>query len=334
MIRTAVVILNYNGNDYLGRFLPGVIANSPDAEIVVADNGSTDAPVELLTNRFPTVRLIRLDRNYGFAGGYNRAVPHVNADLLVLLNSDVEVTPSWLAPIVSAFAEDPDLAAAQPKILSHQDRTLFDYAGAGGGFLDQLGYPYCRGRIFSTIETDRGQYDDAKDVFWASGACLFIRKSVFVQAGGFDEDFFAHMEEIDLCWRIRRMNLKIRCIPASVVYHVGGGTLPRQSPRKTYLNFRNSLSVLVKNSPLPPLLWKLPMRVVLDGMAAIKFLTEGSAAHSAAVLKAHLKFWPGVVRDYRKETGRGRSSRGLSAGMIVFRYYLLGRKRFSDLASQ
>jgi hypothetical protein len=334
MIRTAVVILNYNGNDYLGRFLPGVIANSPDAEIVVADNGSTDSSVELLTSRFPSVRLIRLDRNYGFAGGYNRAVPQINADLLVLLNSDVEVTPSWLDPIASAFAEDPHLAAAQPKILSHQNRALFDYAGAAGGFLDRLGYPYCRGRIFSTIEADRGQYDDTRDVFWASGACLFIRKSVFEQAGGFDEDFFAHMEEIDLCWRIRRMNLKIRCIPASVVYHVGGGTLSRQSPRKTYLNFRNSLSVLVKNSPPADLLWKLPLRIILDGMAAIKFLTEGSARHFLAVIKAHVRFWPGAVRDYRKLSGGGRSSRGLSARMIVFQYYLRRRKLFSDLTSQ
>ncbi len=330
MIRTAVVILNFNGKEYLRQFLPGVIQYSPGAQIVVADNASTDNSVKFITDSFPSVGLIQLDRNYGFAGGYNRAIVEVDVDLLILLNSDVEVTPGWLEPLSSAFA-DKELAAAQPKLRSFTHRDTFDYAGAAGGFIDILGYPYCRGRLFSTLEKDEGQYDGVIDVFWASGACLVIRKEVFQRVGGFDERFFAHMEEIDLCWRIHLMGLNVKCIPQSVIYHVGGGTLSRLSPRKTYLNFRNSLSMLAKNEPYGGLIWKMPVRGVLDLVAALKFLLEGSPRHSWAVVKAQLYFWTHLFSDLRKRSGRKLLPIPLMKGVVVMSYYLSGRKRYSDL---
>ena len=239
MTKTAVVILNYNGEKFLREFLPVVIKLSGNAKIVVADNGSTDLSVELLKQKFPTVELIRLDNNYGFCGGYNRALKQVEAEYYVLLNSDVEVTPEWLEPLVALLDSSSDIAAAQPKVLSYNDKDHFEYAGAAGGFMDSLGYPFCRGRLFDITEKDTGQYNDTREVFWATGACLIIRSAVYHKLGGLDEDFFAHMEEIDLCWKVQRAGHKVYYCGTSHVFHVGGGTLSKSNPRKTYYNLRN-----------------------------------------------------------------------------------------------
>lgn len=290
--KVSVVILNWNGRQLMEQFLPSVLAYTPSdrAEVVVADNGSTDDSLEMLTRVFPSVRVIRLDRNYGFAEGYNRALEAVDAEYTVLLNSDVEVTPDWLEAPVAALDSDPAIACVQPKIRAYRDKGFFEYAGAAGGYMDRYGYPFCRGRIFQVVEKDEGQYDRPADILWATGACLFVRTAVYKKAGGLDAGFFAHQEEIDLCWRLRSRGYRLVCTPGSVVYHVGGATLHAESPRKTFLNFRNNLLMLYKNLPEKELRRILRIRFWLDYLAAAKFLLEGHPENAKAVYDARKAF--------------------------------------------
>lgn len=320
----------------LRRFLPSVVAHTPSdwAEVVVADNGSTDDSLSVLTDEFPTVRIIRLDRNYGFAEGYNRALQQVSSDYSVLLNSDVAVTAGWLKPMLTYMDAHPEVAACQPKILSWHSLqkgdspVLFEHAGAAGGKMDALGYPFCRGRILGYVEADKGQYDTIESVFWASGAALCIRTEVYKQTGGLDADFFAHMEEIDLCWRLQCRGYRLVCVPQSVVYHVGGGALAYTSPRKTYLNFRNNLLMLYKNLPALRLFWVLLCRLVLDYVAAMQFLLTGQAAHAGSVVKARWDFLKmagtPVMHDRRKQNLRAAVvdyPQTIESRSILFDYY-------------
>lgn len=290
MKQTAVVILNYNGAGMLRRFLPSVIKYSPEASIYVADNGSSDESCDVVRNEFPAVKLMVLDHNYGFAEGYNRALAQVDEEYAVLLNSDVEVTRGWLSPMTQFLDSNPEVAACQPKLLSFKQKDFFEYAGAAGGFIDKWGYTFCRGRIFNTVERDSGQYDDATDVFWATGAALMIRNEVYKNNGGLDGRFFAHMEEIDLCWRLRSRGYRIACVPQSHVYHVGGATLKKENPQKTYLNFRNNLLMIYKNAPDCQLKKIMLFRKVFDNVAALKFLASGDYAAFKAVRKARRDF--------------------------------------------
>jgi GT2 family glycosyltransferase len=289
----AVVILNWNGRDLLAKFLPTVLANSqhPNVRVVVADNASSDGSVGLVRERFPQVHLVVLEQNYGFAAGYNKALALLNDDYFVLLNSDAVPAPNWLVPFMEAIAIDSGFVLAMPKIRSFKNPELFEYAGAAGGFIDKYGYPFCRGRIMDEVEEDRGQYDSAIEVFWASGAAMFVNAELYRQIGGLDEDFFAHMEEIDFCWRVKNMGHKVWVMPQSVVYHVGGASLHHSHPRKTYLNFRNNLFMLLKNLPKDKLLSTLIVRMVLDGVAALKFIMAGQARFAWAVSKAHVSFY-------------------------------------------
>lgn len=290
MKQTAVVILNYNGAGMLRRFLPSVIEYSPEASIYVADNGSSDESCDVIRNEFPAVKLMVLDHNYGFAEGYNRALAQVDEEYAVLLNSDVEVTRGWLSPMTQFLDSNPEVAACQPKLLSFKRKDFFEYAGAAGGFIDKWGYTFCRGRIFNTVERDSGQYDDTTDVFWATGAALMIRNEVYKNNGGLDGRFFAHMEEIDLCWRLRSRGYRIACVPQSHVYHVGGATLKKENPQKTYLNFRNNLLMIYKNAPDCQLKKIMLFRKVFDNVAALKFLASGDYAAFKAVRKARRDF--------------------------------------------
>ena len=286
----AIVILNWNGKKLLEQFLPSVIQHSKQAEIYVADNASTDESLLLLNEKFPTVKIIQNKENGGYAKGYNDALSCIEADIFCLLNNDVEVTKDWLSPIVKAFTEDNNTAIIQPKLLDFYKKDTFEYAGAAGGFIDKFGYPYCRGRIFNTIETDIGQYNNTADIFWASGACLFIRSKVFKELHGFDESFFAHMEEIDLCWRAINLNYGVKYVGQSTIYHVGGATLSNLNPKKTFLNFRNSLFTLTKNAK-GNVLFLILVRLLLDGVAGAKFLIELKPKHTLAILKAHISFY-------------------------------------------
>lgn len=290
MKQTAVVILNYNGAGMLRRFLPSVIKYSPEASIYVADNGSSDESCDVVRNEFPAVKLMVLDHNYGFAEGYNRALAQVDEEYAVLLNSDVEVTRGWLSPMTQFLDSNSEVAACQPKLLSFKQKDFFEYAGAAGGFIDKWGYAFCRGRIFNTVERDSGQYDDTTDVFWATGAALMIRNEVYKNNGGLDGRFFAHMEEIDLCWRLRSRGYRIACVPQSHVYHVGGATLKKENPQKTYLNFRNNLLMIYKNAPDCQLKKIMLFRKVFDNVAALKFLASGDYAAFKAVRKARRDF--------------------------------------------
>lgn len=290
MKQTAVVILNYNGAGMLRRFLPSVIEYSPEASIYVADNGSSDESCDVVRNEFPAVKLMVLDHNYGFAEGYNRALAQVDEEYAVLLNSDVEVTRGWISPMTQFLDSNPEVAACQPKLLSFKQKDFFEYAGAAGGFIDKWGYTFCRGRIFNTVERDSGQYDDTTDVFWATGAALMIRNEVYKNNGGLDGRFFAHMEEIDLCWRLRSRGYRIACVPQSHVYHVGGATLKKENPQKTYLNFRNNLLMIYKNAPDCQLKKIMLFRKVFDNVAALKFLASGDYAAFKAVRKARRDF--------------------------------------------
>lgn len=287
MVKTAVVILNYNGRSYLETFLPKVIQYSnDDYTVFIADNASTDDSIDFLKERYPALPLIILSKNLGFSQGYNEALKQIKAEYYILLNSDVEVTHGWSSPLIQLLENNPTIAACQPKILAYHDRQRFEYAGAAGGFIDYLGYPFCRGRLFDTLEKDMGQYDDTIPVFWATGACLAIRAKIFHALEGFDKDFFAHMEEIDLCWRIHTSGYQVYYCGTSHVYHVGGGTLSKSSPHKTYLNFRNGLTMLYKNTPQKSLGWIVGTRVFLDLMAALRFLVSGSSKDALSVLKA------------------------------------------------
>ncbi|HYG17628.1 MAG TPA: glycosyltransferase family 2 protein [Ohtaekwangia sp.] len=335
MSHTAVVILNYNGEKLLRQFLPSVTQHSPEAEVIVADNGSTDQSLHTLQQDFPNVRTILLPANYGFCGGYNRALGQVGADYYVLLNSDVEVTPGWLKPMIAMLDSDPRIAAVQPKILSQRDKTLFEYAGAGGGFIDAFGYPFCRGRIFQKVEKDNGQYNDQAEIFWSSGACMIIRAEVYHQLGGLDEDFFAHMEEIDLCWKIQRSGQKIAYCGISTVYHVGAGTLGYDSPRKTYLNFRNNLSLIFKHFNNLEIWYKLPLRFLLDGLAALVFVLKGRFGSAGGVLKAQAHFLRRIGRDMKKRQALKAypyfSGRTIYPGLIITAFYLQSRKTYNKL---
>ncbi len=332
-MQTAVVILNWNGRHMMEKFLPSVTANTTgDAEVIIADNGSTDDSIEFLHSHYPSLRIIQLDQNYGFAEGYNRALAQVEADYYVLLNDDVEVTPHWIEPVIAQMQQNTQTAICQPKLLMYDRRDTFEYAGAAGGFIDSYGYPFCRGRLFDVVEQDHGQYDDPREIFWASGAAMFVRADVWHQLGGLDGDFFAHMEEIDFCWRAKNKGYRVEYCPQSVIYHVGGGTLPKSNPRKTYLNFRNNLSMLYKNLPDGRLNRVLLLRLVLDYVAALKFLLERKPKEFQAVFQAH--------RDYRRrkpglrlkrEALRPRQVSCIYRGHLLLDFYLRGKKHFSTL---
>ena len=299
-MKIAIVILNWNGEVLLERYLPSVIEHSKDADIYVADNASTDNSIEFVTTNHPTVKIIKNTENGGFAKGYNDALVHVDADIYCLLNSDVEVTPNWLTPIVEAFSNIPDVAIIQPKILDLLKKDYFEYAGAGGGFIDQLGYPFCRGRIFQTLERDTGQYDDVKEIFWATGACMFVKKTVFEELNGFDADYFAHQEEVDFCWRAKNHGYKILYVGTSKVYHLGGSTLSNMNPKKTYLNFRNSLFSITKNLPRRKAFIIIFLRLLLDGIAALRFIGQLRFKHFFAIFRAHLSFYRQFRKMYKK----------------------------------
>ena len=333
MKRIAVVILNWNGRSMLERFLPSVTSTSEGADIVVADNGSTDGSMDFLRLHYPQVHLIGLDKNYGFAEGYNRAMAALDDyEYYVLLNSDVECTPGWIEPVVAMMEREPDVAVAQPKLLMYDQKDTFEYAGGAGGFIDKYGYPFCRGRLFSTLEKDHGQYDGACDIFWATGACMFVRASVWKELGGLDGDFFAHMEEIDFCWRTHLAGYRVSYCPQSTVYHVGGGTLPKSSPFKTELNFRNNLSMLYKNLPATRRGWVLFMRMWLDRVAAVKFLLEGHVGEYKAVRRAHRQYrqWKPALRAKRSLNGTHPVPQ-VYQGLLLLEYYLMGRKTFTSL---
>lgn len=341
--KVAVVILNYNGASFLAQFLPTVLACSESAEVIVADNGSSDGSVAFLRENYPDVQILEIPENLGFAGGYNEALRRLAGDweYYVLLNSDVEVTPHWLDPLLALLEADKTVAACQPKIRAQLQKECFEYAGAAGGWLDALGYPFCRGRMFAVTEKDEGQYDEAQEIFWATGAALAIRAELFHAMGGFDTDYFAHLEEIDLCWRLKRAGYKIMAEPKSMVYHVGGGTLSYNTPNKAYLNFRNSLYTLMKNESAAKLWWLISLRLVLDGLAAILFMTEGKWQHIRSIIRAHWTFFPNIGKILRKrrETERlveknriGRENNsGRYAGSIVWQYYALGQRHFKNL---
>lgn len=335
--KLAIVILNWNGQHFLKEFLPGIIQHSKsEARIIIADNASTDDSLKFLEQFSNDIEVIKLDSNYGFTGGYNRALKLVDAEYYVLLNSDVEVTEGWITPILNFLESNPNVAACQPRVRSYKDRHLLEHAGGAGGFIDFLGYPFCRGRIYNTLEKDNEQYNDIRDVFWATGACMFIRSKSFHTIGGLDESFFAHMEEIDLCWRLQQDVQRICVVPESVVYHVGGGTLPKSNPRKTYYNFRNNLMMMHKNLPASKLYFVILLRLLLDGIAGMKFLFDGDFHDMKAVFWAHLSFYkslPKRIKIRKEQQARKKTThiKGIYNRSIVADYYLLKKKYFSQL---
>lgn len=357
MDKVAVVILNYNGKEMLQTFLRSVIKYSSSASIIVADNCSTDDSISFLKQNHPSIQLISLDKNYGYSHGYNIALQQVKAEYYILLNSDVEVTPNWIEPILAIMDKDPSIAACQPKIKSYKEKDFFEYAGAGGGFIDFLGYPFCQGRIFSEVEKDIHQYDQSKEIFWASGACFFIRASLFHEFQGFDPDFFAHMEEIDLCWRLKSAEYKIMYCHESTIYHVGGGTLSQEHPKKLYLNIRNSLWMLGKNLPTIQLIYKVPFRLVLDGVFAmqqsaksvfkiITLLLKGKLKNGYTlfkemwiinwyIFKAHIYFYltiPKITSKRKKIRFKRIDFKEVYKKSIVFSFFIRFKKKFSSLS--
>ena len=333
----AIVILNWNGKHYLQQFLPSVLATKySNLKIIVADNHSADDSVKFLKNTYPQIQIIQLLKNFGFAKGYNEALKEVAADYYLLLNSDVEVTPGWIDPMIDLLEKDLDHAACQPKLLAFNNRKLFEYAGAAGGWLDAYGFSFARGRVFDICEEDEGQYDECSEVFWASGAALLIRSEVFHKMNGFDEYFFAHQEEIDLCWRMKLAGYKIYCCPQSVVYHVGGGTLPRGNSRKTFLNFRNNQIMLAKNLPRSEKWWKIPFRMMLDYISAIKGLLSGDGGYFIAIFTAHLAFlnWLFLKKSKNRNPRRKLVQlRGLYKGNIAWQHFVKKKNRFSDIVA-
>jgi len=332
-VKIAIVILNWNGKQLLEEFIPSIVnySNLPTIEIVVADNASTDDSVSFIQQNYPQIKIVENLKNGGYAKGYNDALQHVDADIYALVNSDIEVTKGWLSPIISLFQNEPETAIIQPKILDYKNKSKFEYAGAAGGFIDKYGYPYCRGRIFNNLETDNNQYDDSIEIFWATGACLFIRSEIFHELNGFDESYFAHQEEIDLCWRAKNLNKTIKYVGSSKVYHVGGATLKEASPRKTFLNFRNSLFSLVKNLPKNKIFIIVFSRLVLDGIAGIKFLLEFRPAHTFAIVKAHFSFYFHLPKMLKQLKGNDQKNNYYSIKSIVWDYYILGKKTFNKL---
>lgn len=334
----SIVILNWNGREFLEKFLPGLIRDSdmPGAEVVIADNASSDDSIRYLEKEFPDLKIIRLEKNLGFSGGYNRAFQEIDSKYTLLLNSDIEVTRDWLSPLLDHMENDENCAACTPKIKDFNSRDKFEYAGAAGGYIDRYGYPFCRGRIFDELESDQGQFDDPADIFWGSGACLMVRSELYKAAGGLDEQFFAHMEEIDLCWRLKMMGHTIRYIPTSTVYHVGGGTLKRGHPMKTFLNFRNNLLLLHKNLPLRRRKRIIFIRMLLDGVSAFRFLLQGAVKDFTAVIRAHMAYH-GMKRSYgslalrNNNKGNGVIVSGIYPKSIVAAFFLKGKKRFNQL---
>jgi len=332
--KVAIVILNWNGRFFLEKFLPSVYnSDYPNVEFVVGDNGSTDDSVAFVAANYPAIRIVRNDCNLGFAGGYNAVLEQVEADYFVLLNSDVEVTPHWITPVIELLESQPDMAAAQPKIRSYYQRDHFEHAGAAGGYIDHYGFPFCRGRMLHVVEQDTGQYDDTREVFWASGAAFFIKRACWEVSGGFDADFFAHMEEVDLCWRLKLAGYRIGYCPQSVVYHVGGGTLAASNPRKTYLNFRNSLFMMQKNLPFLEACWVVFARMWIDLVALIHFMAQGKFGDAWAISRAHQRFF----LDFFKTAGKRRrydqrfGKKGIYDGSFIWAFYVLGQTHFSKL---
>ena len=331
-MKVAVVILNWNGKQLLEQFLPSVVQFSQEATVYVADNASTDDSVAFVNTHFPEVSIVVNPTNTGYAGGYNEALQHIDADVYALVNSDIEVTENWLQPIIKTFQNDPTTAIIQPKILDFKNKKYFEYAGAAGGYIDQYGYPFCRGRLFDTLEKDNGQYDTNQEIFWASGACFFIRSKVYNELNGFDTSFFAHQEEIDLCWRAKNKGYTIKYLFESKVYHVGGATLQQGNPKKTELNFRNSLLMLTKNLPKKDLFRVLFIRMVLDGIAGLKFLLEGQPKHLVAVLKAHIEFYKLFSKNYNKRSNFQLGEYYYTKN-IVFKYFMMKLRFFYEISS-
>ncbi len=331
-MKTAIVILNWNGKQLLEQFLPAIVSyNQENADIFVADNASTDDSITYVQKYFPTVKIVINKENGGYAKGYNDALQQIEADIYCLINSDIEVTKNWLTPVLNVFREEENTAIIQPKLLDYKNKNKFEYAGAGGGFVDFFGYPYCRGRVFNSLETDNGQFNDITEIFWASGACFFIRSDVFHKLQGFDEDYFAHQEEIDLCWRTQNEGYTIKYVGASTVYHVGGATLQESNPHKTYLNFRNSLFTVLKNVPKQYIFQTIFARLVLDGIAGIKFAFELRPVHTLSILKAHVSFYKNLRKFIKKRRQLQRKSDYNIHTSIVWQYFLLGRKKFKQL---
>jgi GT2 family glycosyltransferase len=333
--KVAIVILNWNGRQYLEKFLPSVLASTyTQQEVIVADNASTDDSVSFLQNHFPKIRIINLDRNYGFAKGYNLALKQVQSEYYILLNSDVEVQPGWIEPVIDLMEKDKSIGACQPKLLSYSDKNLFEYAGAAGGWLDFLGYPFAMGRIFDICEKDIGQYDLTQPIFWASGAALFVRARLYHDLGGMDEFFFAHQEEIDFCWRLQLSGFRVYACPKSVVYHLGGGTLPKGNKRKVFLNFRNNLIMLAKNLPVKQAIWKIPVRVFLDAISAWKSLFVGQGIYFMAIIRAHFGFLKWIMLNRRESLfppKRKSNLEGWFTHSVVWRHFVLGKKTFSEI---
>jgi len=332
-LKLAIVILNWNGKKFLEKFLPPLMTNTPDyAEIIIADNASTDDSVIFIKETFPNLKIIQNSENGGFAKGYNDALKQIEAQYYCLLNSDIEVSPHWVEPIMERMDSDFDIAAVQPKLRSYYRRKEFEYAGAAGGFIDKLGYPFCRGRVFESVEEDKGQYESPMDVFWATGAALFIRSDIYHKMNGLDEDFFAHMEEIDLCWRIKNAGYRIVAEPQSVIYHVGGGTLSKNNPQKTFLNFRNNYYLLIKNLPDNRLFTTLLSRLFLDNAAAFMFLCKGQFRDFLAVYKAHLAVFKNYRYTKNKRRGQTFDAYGeLYPQTIIFQYYFKRKKNFDGI---
>ena len=330
-MKIAVVILNWNGEVLLERFLPSVVKFSGDAIIYVADNASTDGSIAFLEKEYPEIKIIKNSTNGGFAQGYNEALQHVDADIFCLLNSDVEVTEGWLTTIPKAFNTLPKAAIIQPKVLDLLNKEYFEYAGAAGGYIDQLGYPFCRGRIFQTLEKDNGQYDDTKEIFWATGACMFVKKSVFVELNGFDSDYFAHQEEVDFCWRAKNHGHKVYYIGSSKIYHLGGSTLSNMNPKKTYLNFRNSLFSITKNLPRHKAFIIIFIRLLLDGIAAVRFIFQLRFKHFLAILRAHFSFYRQFGKMYKKREKTNFLLKYYTTKSIVWSYFVHHVKNFNIL---
>ncbi|MDV7188111.1 glycosyltransferase family 2 protein [Lutibacter sp. TH_r2] len=332
-MKIALVILNWNGEKLLEKFLPFIVAHSsiPNVSIWVADNASTDNSINFLKDNYPEINIVQNKSNGGYAKGYNEALQHINADVYGLINSDIEVSKNWLKPIISTFKNEKETAIIQPKILDYKNKSKFEYAGAAGGFVDKFGYPYCRGRIFNELETDHNQFNDVTDIFWASGACLFIKSDVFHQLNGFDEDYFAHQEEIDLCWRAQNRNYSIKYVGTSTVYHVGGATLQESNPRKTFLNFRNSLNSLIKNVPTSKVFFIVLVRLILDGIAGIKFLAELRPIHTWAIVKAHFSFYYYLPKTLKKRKAIQKKESYFSLNSIVWEHFIKRKNKFSEL---
>ena len=331
MSKIAIVILNWNGQPLLEKYLPSVLQYSQGAEIYVVDNASSDGSVTFIKEHHPSIKIVQNKENGGFAKGYNDGLKFIDADIFCLLNSDIEVTPDWITPILEIFKAQEKVAIVQPKILDLKRKEFFEYAGAAGGFLDQLGYPFCRGRIFQALEKDTGQYDDDREIFWATGACMFIRKEVFQELGGFDEDYFAHQEEVDLCWGARNIGYKVYYSSKSHVFHLGGSTLSNMNPKKTYLNFRNSLFSITKNLPRRKAFLIIPIRLVLDGVAALRFIVQLKFSHFLAVLRAHLSFYRQFRRMYRKREKANFIIKYYVTKSIVWSHFVHQIDKFSAL---